>query len=692
MKKATLMTLGSIGLILLVLRAVAGGAVLPRAVDAAPCRSAPSIDGVIDPEEWREAPAHKFDMSLIRIDPLATEARPCELRVMNSANGLYLALKVPDTTADDSLVPMRLDAAILAFGRGDKAQPHDDRKLIASGIYRDKVVAGSGKDDADDAHQDGRGVMTRADGFCSFEWALPLDATDADDLQAKPGDALRFNIMYADAFQVPITRARLGGLYGPQLDTAAAWGTLKLAADVKPDDGAAFQGPTWIKAAARELGKLAPRLRVSGEGLAAGGGPPMARLPVTFNYLDEHGQEKEAKAKLFLPGPPAAGATARRPLLFYAGYEMPEGAEQAYLKRGWIVSSPRDLPTNPLIRTPNPDVALLHQVRALPWVDDTRVVIAGGSAGGWMTLRLAAETFPLAGAAPDVPPVNWGYNGAYAFSQLDKTGPPTPGAAPRVPSTFAVGTMLKPSLDVYGADYDDPAWFAASPVAHVSTITAPVSVYWSTADVLVPMNQVGARWVQPFDPARFPAGFAMDPAALLKGRDGRLTLMDVLPEADYETFPIKVPDGTARQNAPTGPGTPRIFELPVSASRRWSISILDEGPPEPTCDHQKFAMAPAREAFLARVMTGQVPTDQLNPAKLRRLMSRYAGKEWLSSRLKTLDLPDAEHADVLRGLRTYVAASPANARHFAELYAQLPPEDRALGDDALKELSGPKGQ
>ena len=59
--------------------------------------------------------------------------------------------------------------------------------------------------------------------------------------------------------------------------------------------------------------------------------------------------------------------------------------------------------------------------RALPWVDDTRVVIGGGSAGGWMTLLLAAETFPLAGAAPDVPPVNWGYN-ARLFLQATRQG------------------------------------------------------------------------------------------------------------------------------------------------------------------------------------------------------------------------------------------------------------------------------
>ena len=682
--------LGSLVLVLSLCQARAQESGLPRELDSAPCRSAPTIDGVIHAEEWRDAPVHSFALNFVRLDPLANKTRPCELRVMNSANGLYLALKVPDTTLDETLEPLKLDAAILAFGRGDKVEPHDDRKFVAHGLYRDKVVVGAGKDDADDPHQDGRGAMTRADGVCSFEWALPLDGDDTNDLRAKPGDALRFNILYADGFQAPITKAFLGGLYGPHLDNAKAWGTLKLAANVEPDDGTAFQGPGWIKTMARDLARLAPGLRVNGEGLASGDGAPAARLPITFTYLDEHGVEKESLAKLFVPGPPPADPTVRRPLFFYAGYELPEGAERPYLDRGWIVASSRDLPANPLIRTANPDAAWLHLVRSLPWVDDSRVVIGGGSAGGWMTLRLAAETFPLAGAVPDLPPVNWGYNGAFLFSQLEKIGPLKPNGPARVASTYGVGMLLKGSLDVYGPDYDDATWFAASPVAHVSTITAPVSVCWSTADILVPVNQIGQKWVQPFDPAQFPPGYAMDPKALVQGPNARLTLLDALPETEFEVFTIPVPPGTARHGGPAGSGVANSFEMPISDNRRWSIAIIDEGPPEPTCDHQKYHLTPTRETFLKQVMSQPISPDQLNEAKLRRLMSRYAGQEWLPSRLKTLDRPEAERADVLRGLRTYLATSPAHAHRFTELYETLPKADQALDVETLKTLLNPR--
>jgi hypothetical protein len=365
--------------------------------------------------------------------------------------------------------------------------------------------------------------------------------------------------------------------------------------------------------------------------------PPTAKVLVSFTYRDPQGKEQEAKAKLFLTESIQTTGTARVPLYFSAGYELPDGAESTYVKRGWVVVTPRELATNPLIRNVNPDIALLHITRSLPFVDDAHVIIAGGSAGGWMTLMLAAETFPLAGAAPDVPPVNWGYNGAYFFKQLDKAAPKT-GGAPGLPAFFVVGTMLGGCRTIYGTHYDDETWFAHSPIAHVPAITCPVSVYWTTADMLVPMNQVGARWVQPFEKSKFPEGFTMEPAELMGSREGRLTLVDVLATGDYEIFNMSVPKGTARHNAPGGPGTATTRELPQSADKPWSITILDEGPPEPGLDHRKYDLLFTRNEFLDRVSTGKISARQLTATKLERLMDRYIGKVWLPSRLKPQEL------------------------------------------------------
>jgi hypothetical protein len=659
----------------------------PRPFASAPCQAPPTIDGVISADEWRNAPAQSIELGMIRIEPFATEKRSCELRVMNSANALYVSLKVPDQTIDNSLAPLMLDAAILAFCQGDQVKAGDDRKVITQGIYRDKFVIAPGKGDGDDARQDGRGAMSREKGICTFEWALPLDSGDKDDLRTRPGDSFRFNVVYFDALQLPMTKTRMGGVYGLHLDKADEWATLRLAANVKDDGGTAFQNPAWVKALAERLKSVNPsRLRVISETLIPGSSPPTAKVLVSFTYRDPQGKEKEAKAKIFLPESTHAQGSTRHPLFFAAGYELPDGLESYYASRGWIIVSPHALETNPLIRSINPDVALLHLTRSLPWVDDARVVVGGGSAGGWMTLMLAGETFPLAGAAPDVPPVNWGYNGAYFFKQLSKAGP-LGGSSAKIPALYSVGTLLKPSLPVYGENYDDATWFADSPVAHISTITCPVSVYFSTADVLVPINQVGAKWVQPFEKSQFPDGFTMDPDKLVASREGRLRLLDALPESAYEVFRLAVPEGTSLQNVAGGAGKATTCELPASAGKQWSIGIIDEGPPVPGIDHRKFNLMLTRNAFLERVVTRGIAPEQLTSTKLERLMDRYAGKEWLTSRLIHLDLADRERSDVVRGLRTYVAASQANARRFAELYAQLPAGRRILDPDLVKQLN-----
>ncbi len=659
---------------------------LPKTIDASACKTAPTIDGKIQADEWREAPMQAFELSMIRIDPPATEKRTCELRVMNSANALYVALRVPDETIDNTLSPLSLDAAILGFCRGEQVRIGDDRKLIAHAIYRDKHVGAPGKGDDDDLRQNGRGAMNRENGICSFEWAIPLDSGDSDDLRAKPGESFRFNLTYFDAFQLPLTKTRMGGIYGVQLDRADGWGTLRLAATVKDDGGTAFESPPWVRTMARIIASAsASRLRVTDATLIPASSPPTAKILVSFTYRDPQGKEQEAKAKLYLTESIQTTGTAKVPLCFAAGYELPDGAESTYVKRGWAVVTPRELATNPLIRGLNPDIALLHITRALPFVDDARVLIAGGSAGGWMTLMLAAETFPLAGAAPDVPPANWGYNGAYFFKQLDKAAP-MKGGVSRLPAFFAVGTMLDGCRTVYGPHYDDETWFAHSPIAHVSTVTCPVSVYWTTADMLVPMNQVGARWVQPFDKLKFPEGFTMDPAELMGRREGRLTLVDVLAVGDYEIFNMSIPKGTARHNTPGGPGTVTIRELSQNAHKPWSITIVDEGPPEPGLDHRKYDLLFTRNEFFDRVSTHQISARQLTANKLERLMDRYIGTEWLPSRLKHLDSPENERADVVRGLKTYVAVSPENRKNFNELYARLPAARRVLEPEVVKLL------
>lgn len=654
----------------------------PKSIDSSPCITPPQVDGVINDAEWKDAKLHTFDIPFIRIDPVMTEKRVVEFRVMNSANGLYVALTVPDTTVDESLAPILLDSAMLAFSKDTKFAALSDRKVIAKGLYRDKHLNADLKGDADDAKQDGIGAMSRKDGKVSFEWAMKLDSGDKEDLQIKPGESVRFNVAYFDALQLPLTKTIMGGLYGPAMDKAEPWGELKLAKDVKDDGGAAFDGPAWAKDVVKKLGEMAPkRFKVGKTYVVPGSTPPAIAAPLEFSYTDPKGKPAQAKARVYFPASFVDDGKTRYPLFVYAGYELNDGGALAYLQRGWIVVTPAEVSSNPLIRLVNPDVALMHFARRMPWIDDAKVLISGGSAGGWMTLMLAAETFPLAGAAPDVPVVNWGYNAKYFYTQLDKAGPKDGKGAARVPVLHMVGTMLKPAVEVHGDNFDDETWFASSPVSQSPTITCPVSVFWTTADVLVPIDQVGKQWVRGIESEKFPGGFTQEIDQLMQGEMGRKTFIETLPKEEVEIFTFDVPKGTRLQGGAEGTGKVELIDLKFNKNKRWSITILEEGKGSPEVGHQKYAVVPSRNAWFDRVLSEPIAVEQLTEAKLERLIARYSGKEWLPSRLKHLDDAESEKSDVMRGIMTYIDTSPKHAEHFMKLYSKLPKEKRTLPID-----------
>jgi hypothetical protein len=205
--------------------------------------------------------------------------------------------------------------------------------------------------------------------------------------------------------------------------------------------------------------------------------------------------------------------------------------------------------------------------------------------------------------------------------------------------------------------------------------------------MLVPINQIGDPWVRPFDGQKFPRDFTMDRLKLGVTQEVRFRLTDVLPKDAYEIFVRPPPEGASRKGQPGGP---KSVELPVSITKPWSILILDEGAPEPAVDHLKFVVHPTREKFFGQVLSGKISALQLTPLKLERLMDRYAGKEWLpSGGVRHLDSPEAEKADVLRGLRTYVKAGVEHARTLAQLYEKLPPGRKVLEPEVFRDLMKP---
>ncbi|MGQ0633538.1 MAG: hypothetical protein ACT4QC_02915 [Planctomycetaceae bacterium] len=242
--KYTLLPLASAAFALLCGFPARARAELPEKVKSVACAKAPKIDGKID-DDWKDAAPIEFDMTFIKFAAQTLSTKRCQLRAMNSANGLYLALRVPDEKENRSFNPVEVDIAVLSFCRGDELQVGDDRKIVGPGFYADKHITKPNQpsdNDVDDAKRDGQGAMwydpeARA---WTVEWAVPLNATDNEDIQVKPGDSVRFNVAFLDAFMADAKETQLGTAYN-EFERASGWGKLQLAADVKDDGGAAFK-------------------------------------------------------------------------------------------------------------------------------------------------------------------------------------------------------------------------------------------------------------------------------------------------------------------------------------------------------------------------------------------------------------------------------------------------------------------
>jgi hypothetical protein len=661
---------------------------------AGSCQVAPRINGIDAPGEWDAAKSYDIEIAMISAQGASLPKRRCELRIMNSVEHLYLAFRVPDAARDFQLSPVVSDVVVLAFCRGEDVTAGDDRKVVLPAAYADKHVISPGKDE-DDQQQDGKASMrwdkTDQGGEYFVEWQIPLAGNDPHDIVAKPGDKLRFNLVYADRFSPSTTQTEIGGIFSADGDHASQWGSLVLATAVKQETRAPV--PEWLTRLFPHTGEpdqFAHRLRRLAVEEFDAGGELATSVTVELIYPGLSGEDMTAQARIYLPTALRTNPTLRLPLVHNAGYEISPAGAAKLVAEGNVVSTIHAHPLNPLGRGVHLDRAVLHAVRQLPFVDARRVSLQGGSAGGWMTLMLAADSFPLVWAAPDVPPIHWGYNADYIAKNAALATPAEGSDQPRLPVVLAVAPIADQSRKLYGVPFESEAYLASSPLAHLDTITVPTLVTFSTADMLVPIDQVASRLVQPFQPELLPDGFTTAMTDKFPGVNGQRTLLGVLPRDQYRVKDLRATDHQARLGAGDGSeGEPQNATLPFDKERVWSIVILDEGPVEPEVGHFKYAWNLDHQPFQKWAEQRGVQASQLTLSKLQRLMQRIAGVPWRPFEFRPdfedgiqeanqLDYPAAERADVMLGLTAYSQDDDC-ARRLSELYSQLPNKWKVLG-------------
>lgn len=423
-------------------------------------------------------------------------------------------------------------------------------------------------------------------------------------------------------------------------------------------------------------------------------------VTLRFTAEDLRGEEYVASAIIYLPAGLGEGALHRMPVWFNCGYQLDVAHVSRHLRRGRIVVTsiePEGAEVfphgNPLCRGPNTDYVLAHLIRGARFVDPLRIVYGGGSAGGYAALLVAAEAFPAVATVVNVPVVNLAYEGAYCNYNCPRIAADPPAEYPLMGLLMAgfVQLMEDGWVRGYGPDLSTPAWFDHSPVAHVERIAGPVAACFSTADFLVPIEQVGSI-VSAGTLDDLPDGVVMAAGQLTTAPSAAIRLLDVLGDS-AELHVVGVPAGAkeARMDqldlTMSTPQTPLPVPPTTVSGEQWLVTVVDEGPTVMGIGHTRHGFEPDFEAFIAHQFAAGVGLAQLTRTKLEQLIDRWCGEEWLAPGFRHLDRPAAERADVESGLRRYCSASPAHRTRFAGLYSALPEDRRVLPQELVAELT-----
>ena len=419
-------------------------------------------------------------------------------------------------------------------------------------------------------------------------------------------------------------------------------------------------------------------------------GVAVVTATVELMYPDMYGKDHLGQANIFLPASLRDNPTRRVPLMHNAGYEIDETSAAGLLAKGYAVCTPHAEPLHPLHRNVNLDLAILHATRSLPFVDPLRVSIQGGSAGGWMTLMLTADAFPLVCSMPDVPLIHFGYNIAYLEANREAATAQHGADKPNMPYLAAVSTITDRVKPFYGMPYESVTYLGVSPLAHIDTITAPTLTTFSTADVLVPIDQVSPSLTQRRDPSLFLKEYDSAMTTRFPGIRGKRTLLEALGSRRYDLFTVPVAIGLPRiKLGAAPPSETKQITLPFSQRKIWSITVIDEGAAEPSDAHTKYVWGMNHEPFRKWAEERGVTADQLTMPKLQRLMMRLKGEAWRPIRVRSegrgeeidgnqMDYPEAERADVTLGLTAF-ATDDVRAIRLARLYSRLPSRLKVLG-------------
>lgn len=335
------------------------------------------------------------------------------------------------------------------------------------------------------------------------------------------------------------------------------------------------------------------------------------------------------------------------PLVYVPHYEIGENSEELrlYIENGWAVASVNDFKNEYNHVLVDDDLvfnnAALYELRHRAEIDNQRIAIIGGSAGGYMSLMLNALQLGHTVSVISSPITNVYFNFYQYFPMYDKingnawmkmiaTGlfhwivlgdskekAITKGIfAIPVPFMGMVNKSFTPVNEIIEKD-DITRWETVSPVSLAECFTSPFVLTHLTSDILVPVDQVTRKYTYTNEGETMPKGISTrlntnNPGVLGKSFDERL---------EQSLLSIEKIDMSDLLKEPS--------VIRYDKAKLYNITIYDEGPTQSYGSHDLGIHFPEIDTipYVAEMFEKTLKdTEILLPGKILLLMNRYQGK------------------------------------------------------------------
>jgi len=349
------------------------------------------------------------------------------------------------------------------------------------------------------------------------------------------------------------------------------------------------------------------------------------------------------------------------------------------------------------------NVAMVDLAKRLGYVKKDRIFIQGGSAGGYMTLMLSIIQSGILGAGCQLGITNMLYEQRYIsynnrFNEEYKASLPDERkndlASFPIPLVKICYDLINDTGVFLGEEDSENCLLKLfSPVTHMAEINHPVVFYHSSADVMVPINQLTEKYIFRKHEEDLPADFKSDLRDFSDIPGLNVPLADLIPPEDIEVF-ILTPDDT---------------KIKFNPDKQYNLNIMDEGGKSRLCAHFKNPHYQNNESemeYIIHYMDKKTSeTNLLSVEKLQALVQRYGGNMPLllmQNPHKKNTEPHiygsiaSDRLDVLISIALYLGIdvdmeyqstdsfeySKENLAVFAELYAGLDKSLRFIDGDA----------